>query len=1132
MATKSDQPEASSYSFENLARALFEEAGDALFLFDPETEQLIDVNPMATRLSGFSRAELLGRRATEMFRFGAQEGRKMRRAAEATVMFHSQEGYQLRTNQDGVWIPVSLTIARLHVKPKTLALMTARDIREQWEAHAQLKKMEAELRRVLSSVSDCLWSAEIDPGGKWTYRYFSPVVEKIAGRPPQYFLSGLSRWWRAIYRDDRPRCEKAVQRLKAGMGCQEEYRVVWPNGKVRWVRDSVLVSRGADGKSFHLDGVLTDITDRKRVEEDLARERDLLFTLMNNLPAYIYVKDTETRIMLSNQAHLHALGAQALDEVVGKTDFDFFPPEQAQPCCDDEREILTLDHPMLNREEHVVERGGHRKWLLTTKVPLHDSKGVVTGLVGISHDITGRKKAEVELHKAKEAAESANQAKSEFLANMSHEIRTPMNGIMGMTELVLDTDLTPEQREYLDLVKRSADSLLTVINDILDFSKIEAGKLTLDPIDFNLRDSLGNAMKTLALRAHTKGLELAYHVDRSVPDTLVGDPGRLRQLVINLAGNAIKFTEEGEVTVSVRVEEQVSGVRSQESGSGDRAAQQAAQSPISDGVCLHFAVRDTGIGIPTDKQQAIFNAFEQVDSSTTRRYGGTGLGLTISKKLVSMMGGTIWVESEIGKGSTFHFTARFGVRHGEAPAPATDVSIRLRDLPVLVVDDNVTNRLLLRDILISWNMKPTVVTSGAEALAELRAALARAEPFALVLLDVMMPEMDGFAVAEEMRRHPELAQAAVMMLSSAGQREDAARCRALGVAAYLTKPVMQSDLWDAMVMALNVSYERRDARAPLLPPTVQSRPLRILLAEDNPVNQKLAVRLLQKQGHSVVVVGNGKLALKALFGEQGLGAEAKGSRTDAGAGAASLIPNPQSLVPPPFDLVLMDVQMPELDGLETTALIREREKETGRHMPILAMTAYAMKGDRERCLAAGMDGYVGKPIQPRELVETIAALVPPREKEPAPPELPEAPRPGPPELPKSDRKSRPVEIFNKAEALQNVGGDEVLLHELADLFFRSCPEMLAELRAGMADQQSKIVQRVAHTIKGSVSHLSAPEVYEAALHLEQMGRAGDLRHTETEYQALEESLARLRAALADEEVVPQTETGTLQEQPK
>ena len=366
-----------TYNIQGLARAIFEEAGDALFLSDPDTDQLIDVNPTAQRLTGFSRPELLRMQATQLFRFGGQEGRqRMRRAAEATGVFHSQEGYYLRTREDNVWIPVNLTIARLHVKPKTLALMTARDIREQHDAHTQLKKVEAELRRVLASVSDCLWSAEIDAEGKWTYRYFSPVVEKIAGRPASFFLGGLHQWWLAVYSEDRPRYDKVLARLRAGQPTQEEYRVVWPDGTVRWVRDSVRASPAAgteaDRKSFRLDGVLTDITGRKLAEEALARERDLLRTLMDNLPDYIYVKDTQSRMLLSNTGHLKALGARSLDEVIGKTDFDFFPRAQAEPYYRDEQELFATGRPLFDREELVIDGEGRRRWVRTTKVPLRD----------------------------------------------------------------------------------------------------------------------------------------------------------------------------------------------------------------------------------------------------------------------------------------------------------------------------------------------------------------------------------------------------------------------------------------------------------------------------------------------------------------------------------------------------------------------------------------------------------------------------------------------------------------------------------------------------------------------------------------------------------------------------------------
>jgi PAS domain S-box-containing protein len=661
--------------------------------------------------------------------------------------------------------------------------------------------------------------------------------------------------------------------------------------------------------------------DRERAEETLSEERRMLRALIDNVPDFMYVKDVESRFVVANASLARSMAVPSPEELIHKKDSDYYPKELADAYLENEQNVIRSKQTLFDHEEQSTDEKGEKIFLLTTKVPLFDNRGEVTGIVGIGRNITERREAERKMQSAMEAAEAASRAKSEFLANMSHEIRTPLNGVIGMTDLALDTDLTAEQRDYLETVKMSSDSLLTVINDILDFSKIEAGKIDLEAVDFDLRECLEMILKTIALRADEKGLELLSEIAPEVPEVVRGDSSRLRQVVLNLMGNAIKFTQRGEVTLRVNVE----------SADGDDRL-------------LRFTVADTGIGIPPEKQGVIFDPFTQADTSTTRKYGGTGLGLTISSRLVNMMEGKIWVESEVGRGTQFHFTVRFRHCGGKAPVIAIAPPDILRGTKVLVADDNATNRRILEGLLRRWEMNSKSVESGEAALAELAAARDAGEPYALIVTDMHMPGMDGFTLIERIRQTPELTTATVMMLTSAGHRGDAERCKGLGVSAYLMKPIRPSELHQAIARVVG-AREQNDTiplvtRFSLNREHVPTAGLRILLAEDNLVNQRLATRLLEKRGHRVLVAANGREALAALEQES-------------------------------YDLVLMDIQMPEMNGMEATARIREKEKLTGGHQAIVALTAHAMKGDQELCLAGGMDGYLTKPIRAQDLDQIL-----------------------------------------------------------------------------------------------------------------------------------------------------------------
>jgi PAS domain S-box-containing protein len=801
-------------------------------------------------------------------------------------------------------------------------------------------------------------------------------------------------------------------------------------------------------------------------------ERQLLDAFMENIPESVYFKDQKSRFVRISTKMAREIGLTEASQAVGKTDLDFFSAQLAEVSLADEQEIIRTGRPLLEKEEEETWEDGHRTWVITNKVPLKDRRGHIIGTMGVSHGITERRLAEEELaRKAEElkrtnaaleqlakAAEAASKAKGEFLANMSHEIRTPLNGVIGMTELALETELTREQREYLETVRFSAESLLSIINDILDYSKIEAGKVELEVVDFDLRECLETTLKTLALRADEKGLELLCDVRPEVPELLRGDSNRLRQIVVNLVGNAIKFTHKGEVALKV------------ETG-GSRNGRYR----------LHFIVSDTGVGIPQEKLESVFESFSQADTSTTREYGGTGLGLTICRRLVGLMNGRIWVESELGKGSEFHLTVDLepGAKvSGSGSAGSAQYGV-LKGTNVLVVDDNRTNRRILEGLLTNWGMKSTLASDGESALAALQAAREDGHPFQLILSDMHMPKMDGFALIERVERDPISKTPAIMMLTSGGHRNDVARCEDLGVAAYLLKPIRRAELREAIERVLGAATENRQ-EALITGRTLDQRreaacALNILLAEDNDVNQKLATRLLEKRGHEVTVAGNGLQALNALS----LGR---------------------------YDLVLMDVQMPEMDGIEATAALRSREEGTGQHLPVIAMTALVMQGDRERCLAAGMDGYLTKPIRPRALDEVLDQYVAQKRKGGI---VHEEALTTPVQTPRTVKQ----EWVDGHELLERVGGDREFLTELVSLFREDCPKQLNRIKTALEKMDPSEVLRGAHSLRGTLANLAARPAADLAAEIEHAGKAGDLDRAKAAFQSLDIKLPRVLEAL-------------------
>ena len=1071
------------------------------------------------------------------------------------------------------------------------------DITARKDAVEALSASEAQMRAFFSAMTDVIIVYSSD--GR--YLMIAPTNQAKLIRPPVDLLGKTVT--DVLPPDQAALFVETIQKtLNSGEMNSVEYRLLIDNRET-WF--SALVSPMTSDSVIW---VARDITDRKLAEERLADERNLLSTLINNIPDRIYVKDMEGRKIISNIADWQGSGGKTLDDVLGKTDFDTYPFEMAARFWEDDRSVLNSGVSIISREEAGQDSLHNPIWVSTTKVPLQGGNGQIMGIVGVGRDITEQKRigletnrqkqyfeslvqnspvaivvldngdkiissnpaferlygyvtseilgehlddlitnAEIrdeairytqavnatepvhaigkrkrkdgtlvdveifgvpvfvngektgnlamyhdisELVRAQREAEESNRAKSEFLANMSHEIRTPMNGVIGMLELALDTKLSSEQTDYLQTSLHSAEALLSLLNDILDFSKIEAGRLELESINFSLRNAVEDVAYTLAARAQDKGLEMACLVDPDLASSLRGDPGRLRQILVNLVGNAIKFTHQGEIVIRAEPREKT-----------DRF------------ITVHFSVQDTGIGISSERQVAVFERFTQADGTTTRTYGGTGLGLTISKQLVEAMGGTIGLESKPGIGTTFWFDVKFEnllpENHGLTVPLTFSGPAKLTQARILVIDDNQTNRMVLIKNVEMLGSRVDAVSSGAKGIESLRNAARAGDPYHVVLLDMQMPGMDGEQTARAIKSDPSIKDAKILILTSMGQRGDASRLENLGCSGYLLKPVKQQMLFDAVMAVLGRS---EDESVSLITRHILSEKrnvgVRLLLAEDNPVNQKLAVILLQKAGYLVDAVETGVAAFEKL--------------TKANS----------------YGVVLMDVQMPDMDGLEATRLIRAWELQNNQHIPIIAMTAHAMTGDRDRCIDAGMDDYVSKPLEPKVLFSAIDRWL----------QITNAKRTPVMDIPQEPAIEDPINIsvdlgrdwlgesapvattesgvvvtpmVTPAErlpadleaALFRFSGDRGFMKEMCQEFRNHLPARVEEFKSSLGVGDIKTIGRLAHNLKGVCLNFNAEPLAEVAARLEICGREENLAEVPALVEQVEKEINRLQEYL-------------------
>ncbi len=1150
-------------------RLLVENATDIIYHADAEG-RFDFVNPNAIRLMKYAESELLGHHYLEMIRadyrltaakFYRQQIVRQIPATYFEIPIITGDGTEMWIGQN-----VQLVIESGRV---TGFQSIGRDITARKKMEAELRESRERFELAVQGANDGIWDWNIVTGEQ----YYSPRWKSMLGYADDEIGGSYAAFQALVHPDDLPRMQALVDDYLAGQvpAYEIEFRMRHKNGSYRWILSRGQAIRDAQGKPIRMAGSHTDITGRKAIEQMLAKERTMLRTLIDTLPDYIYVKDADCRFIITNDANARVLKLEHPDAAIGKSDHDFFPREEADRYRADDLAVMRSGQPLLNREEISTDPQGNKRWTLTTKVPFRDEQNQVIGLVGNGRDITQRKQAEAEqarqkqffeslvmnspvaivtlgldqkvdscnpafeqlfgyshtavmghdldsliateamhpeahtytdqvlqgnivhgigprcrqdgtlvqveifgvpvivdgeqvgilamyhdiseLVQAREQAEAADRAKSAFLATMSHEIRTPLNGVIGMTGLLLDTPLTPQQRQFTETIRFSGENLLTIINDILDFSKIEAGRMDLETTDFDLRQVIESIGAMFAERAYQKGLELISSVAPNVPFALRGDPFRLGQVLTNLIGNALKFTERGEIALRAELIEQT-----------------------DQRVTLRFAVKDTGIGITLDQQARLFKPFMQADSSTTRKYGGTGLGLAISNRLVELMGGQVKIDSTLGQGSTFWFVLQFELGSSDA-LKRIEAAADLRGVRVLIVDDNATNRTVLHHQVIAWGMLPSSAASALEALDILRSASSK-EPFSVVLLDMEMPGMDGIGLTRAIRADATIASLKLILLTSVGRIGGEEANRNLGLDASLVKPVKQSELYNCLITILGGTIQ---TRAQVRPAgelgKAEGRNVRILLAEDNAVNQQVAVYMLEARGYRVDVVGNGQEALNAL--------------TQA-----------------PYSVVLMDCQMPEMDGFEATAEIRKREG-SARHTPVIALTAHALRGEREKCINAGMDDYVAKPITPEALYGALRRWT--KSSPPVEPLVVEQPV----IETVTDQDLLDPTVFINLGKLQAPGGPNIV-GQLIDLFIHETPAKIAAVRDALACGDAARFAKAAHTLKGSSASLGVRAMARLCAELEALGKAEELASASDRLTQLEAEFERARPALLAE----------------